>query len=330
MGRRLLLPGALVVLFGGALAGFAYEHLRPARPGAGSRWFTIEPGKSLHEIARALESDGIIRDARVFTWVGRLKGDAGKIKAGRYRLSPGRSGGALLGQLVRGETTSIRIGVPEGLRLDEIAALVADSLGVDPTALVALARERPFLDAFGIRAESAEGYLLPATYEFDGAEDASQVLAGLLAEGRRLREGPLGVRASALGMSWHEVLTLASIIEAETARADERAKVSAVYRRRLESGMKLQADPTVLYALGVRGRSPTYAELETDSPFNTYRHAGLPPGPIGNPGLASIEAALYPDTTTTALFFVAQSDGSHAFSDTFEEHRAAQNRRNSE
>lgn len=174
-----------------------------------------------------------------------------------------------------------------------------------------------------IPADGAEGYLFPATYEFNETETARSALVKLIAEGNRRWDEAAAERADALGLSRHDVLTLASIIEAETGRPEERALVSAVYHRRLRRPMLLQADPTIVYGMGERGRKLLLKDLEADSPYNTYRRMGLPPTPIGNPGQAAIDAALYPDTTTSALYFVARKDGTHIFSNSFQEHREA-------
>lgn len=310
------------LLLAAALAWTAME-LRPASRNGSPRFVHVERGVAFSALATRLEHDGLVRNARILSLYARVTGGARGVKAGRYRLSPTSSGAAILRTLVSGETHPVRIVFPEGIWMTEVAALLADSLGLDEPAVVAAARDGILLARFDIEAQDAEGYLFPDTYEFEGAERPADAIGKLLATARSRWTPERAARAAELGMTRHEILTLASIVEAETARADERRKVSAVYHRRLRRGMPLQADPTIVYAIGTRGRAPRYADLELSSPYNTYRRKGLPAGPIGSPGDASIDAALYPDSACTALFFVARNDGSHIFTDTFDEHVAA-------
>lgn len=314
---------ALLLLSILALAILSWGFLRPVGGSGHAQFVHVAPGTSLGVLAGELETKGLVRSGRALTLYGRLLGRSRDVKAGRYRLGPELAAPAILGRLVRGETQPIRVVFPEGLWMTEVASLLADSLDLSRADVLAAAREPERLTRYGIAAPSAEGYLCPDTYAFEGTETASSAVERLLATGAARWTDARATRARALGLTRHEVITLASIVEAETAVAGERAKVSAVYHRRLERGMMLQADPTIVYALGTRGRAPRYADLTLDSPYNTYRRKGLPPGPIGNPGEASIHAALYPDTTCTALFFVARADGSHIFTDTFDQHVAA-------
>ncbi len=326
--KRLLIATLLLIVLTAAVGGLvARRALSPAAPEGTPVWFHVTSGETLRDVARELKSRGVIRSADAFVWFGRLAGVSHRIQAGRYLLSPADSAPALLGRFVRGETAPYRVTVREGIWLTELAALLADSLPVDSAAVIAAAGDGRLLDRYGIEAENGEGYLFPATYEFSGREDAHEALAKLMESARDIRDDGRRGAADSLGLGWHDVLTLASIIEAETARDDERNKVSAVYHRRLRRGMKLQADPTIVYAFGARGRSLTYADLELDSPYNTYRHRGLPPGPIGNPGLAAIDAALHPDSACTALYFFATDGGTHVFSETFQEHTAGLRKR---
>ncbi len=319
-----ILLTCLLVLVGAFLLNAS---LRPAAPAGAPVWFQVETGMTLREVAARLEDHGLIRNATAFVWFGRLTGVAHRVQAGRYQLTPRESAVWVLRRLVQGDTIPFRITLPEGIWLTEFASVVAESLAIEPETLVTAAADPSLLSKYGISAESLEGYLFPATYEFSGNEGPRTVLEKLVEHGRSLRSGRLGERADSLGLSWHQILTLASIIEAETARDDERPKVSAVYHQRLKRGMKLQADPTLIYALGERGRALTYEDLEIESPYNTYRCYGLPPGPIGNPGLAAIEAALYPDSSCRSLYFFAKGDGTHIFSDTFQEHASRRKRR---
>jgi len=306
-----------------ALVGIVRHELSPVDPAGDPRWFRVEAGQSLSAVSRELGNLGIIRESLAFSFLGRLRGQEGQVKPGRYRLSPSQSCEEILEQLVAGATHPIRIVFPEGIWLADIARVVADSLGLSADAVIEAASDREILGRNEVSAATAEGYLFPATYEFTGQESAKDVIDMLLSHGRIRWTESRAARAESLGWGRHETLTMASIIEAETAIADERPLVSAVYHRRLARGMLLQADPTVSYGLGLRGRGPTFSELKNASPYNTYVHAGLPPGPIGNPGEAAIDAALWPDPTCTALYFVASDDGTHRFTRTFADHLAA-------
>ena len=311
----------LVVLFGSGWAWWA-RSTRPVSDAPHPRRFEIPAGASLKSVAARLKADGVVRSARAVEWVGRSKGFADEIRAGRYVVSPSETPAEILGRFVRGETDPITVTFVEGIWLPEVATLIADSLGLDRAEVIARASDSEFLTQYGIGAATAEGYLLPETYDFEGGESVEAALARLLEAGREVRRRWDGAPDS-LGLSWHELLTLASIIESETGVADERFKVSAVYHRRLRRGMLLQADPTLIYGLGIRGHELTRRDLNTDGPYNTYIRSGLPPGPIGNPGLAAIEAAIQPDPDCRALYFVAKPGGGHTFSDTYEQHLVA-------
>jgi UPF0755 protein len=314
--RALLVLAAGAMVVGGVLLAVSL------RPVGGDRvaLVSVPSGSSLSGVARDLEERGLVRSGRAMSVLGRLQGAGHRLKAGRYRVDARQSAAAILDDLVTGRIAPIRITFPEGIWLPEVARLLADSLQVSAEAVMAAATDSALLVDLGLSASSAEGYLFPSTYDFEGSEPARELVARMVGEST-LRWTPERARAAqALGMSRHEIMTMASIVEAETGRADERRKVSAVYHRRLRKGWLLQADPTVVYALGVRGRAPSLADLKIGNPYNTYAFKRLPPGPIGNPGEASIDAALDPDWTCSALFFIARADGSHDFSDTFGEH----------
>ena len=282
----------------------------------------IPEGASLKWVAAILEGEGVVGSRHVFEWAGRLAQVEDEIRAGRYVVSSSMSVDDILERLVSGEIEPIRIKFVEGIWMSEVIGLLADSLGLDADALDARARDPEFLAHYDIEAPTAEGYLFPDTYLFEGSEDVDGALARLLEAGRAYR-GRWQGRADVLSMPWHDILTIASIVEAETGVADEREKVSSVYHRRLRKDMLLQADPTLIYGLGIRGHVLTRTNLNTDGPFNTYKRKGLPPYPIGNPGASAIDAALSPDFERTALYFVAKPGGGHTFSDTYEQHLVA-------
>ncbi len=325
MPRPIAVWGGLALLVGVlALGGW---RLSPVDRGSDVHRDVLVPaGSSSGRIARLLADDGLVRDARAFQAWARLTGRAQSLRAGRYRLSPSYSTPRVIEMLAGGETFPVRVVIPEGLWLTEIAQVIADSLDVTADEVVAAAADRHRLSRFGIPATDPEGYLHPDTYDFEGSESAGDVVERLLEASEQRWTPERAARADSLGLSRHEVLTLASIVEAETRVPSERPLVSAVYHRRLKRGMMLQADPTLLYGRRVRGRGPSREELTDPGPYNTYTSYGLPPGPIGNPGDAAVDAALWPDPDSRALFFVASTDGTHIFTETFDEHVAARRR----
>lgn len=217
---------------------------------------------------------------------------------------------------------TVNVTFPEGITLTQFASIAAREIGCDSSTFMRLALSDSVCRAHGIPASSVEGYLLPNTFNFFRKTRASVVLDRLLAEQKKFWDTEFGTRASFHGRNKHEVLTLASIVEAETPVDDEKKRVGGVYANRLQRGMKLQADPTVQYALGGSKQRVLYRDLEVDSPYNTYRYAGLPPGPINSPGMESIRAAVDPEQNDY-LYFVAVGDGSnrHRFAMSSTEHQ---------
>jgi UPF0755 protein len=314
---------ALLFVVGAAIA---WHLLLPAGPFPPDerRVILVQKGQSLRSVAAELERVGLVRGTLGFQVLARLMRLDRSIKAGQYSFRLGITVPALLRALARGMHGLNLVTVPEGLTNREVIAILAPHLGVPTAAFDSLARDRAFLDSLGISAPTIEGYLAPESYEF---------LPGTLPEvafrtmARRtlgiLLEASAGRDSLPLGLSLHELLTLASIVECEAMAADERPRIARVYLNRLERGMKLQADPTVAYSLGMSPRSRLYLrQLRHESPYNTYRVAGLPPGPICNPGRPSILAALEPGEESDELYFVADGMGRHRFSNTYEEHLA--------
>ncbi len=309
----------------------------------------VPRGATLNAVADTLASHGLLGRRGVFVWGARLAGRDRALRAGRYALPSGLSPRDLLARLVAGHTVPVRVTILEG----GTAAAIADSLAAAfpwrgaeflaaADSLVARALPRAGLDGAAreryaaiLRRESAragrvfplcEGYLFPETYHFAEGVDAAHVAATVLALGdahwrELLAASPLPADGALAGL--HEALTLASIVEAETPRPDEMPRVAAVYLNRLARGIPLEADPTVAHALDKRGERILYADLESDSDFNTYRRRGLPPGPIGSPGAAALRAVLAPEPGFDAFFFVADGRGGHVFSRTLEEHQDA-------
>jgi UPF0755 protein len=226
--------------------------------------------------------------------------------------------------LARGRGVELRWAVPEGLMLSEVAALAATELHVSRDSFLAAAKDPTLLSDLGLPpgAASAEGYLFPTTYLVPLHMGPRELVRLMVREFIAQWSPAWQTRLDSLGLSRHQLVTLASIVEAEVRYDPDRPYVAAVYENRLERGMKLEADPTVIYAYGRRLKRVWDRTLAVRSPYNTYQHPGLPPGPIGQPGRASVVAALYP-ARVPFVYFVAQPDGKHIFSTTYAEHLAA-------
>ena len=286
----------------------------------------IPVGLNVRQIARNLEKEGIIRDASKFVLASRFLRAANRLQAGVYEFGPEYSELEVLLALKYGDVAGRTVTVPEGYRATQIAALLDGTLDVPTAEFMDLVHDPSLASSLGVSAPSLEGYLHPETYRIRLDASPREAIVMMVDETMRLLDSKKAARAESLGMSVHELLTLASIIEMEAMLDSERDRISAVYHNRLERGWRLEADPTVRYAIGKFRRRLYYKDLDVDSPYNTYRRAGLPPGPICSPGTASIEAAFYPIAGSGEFFFVANGDGTHTFSETFSEHVKARQR----
>jgi UPF0755 protein len=283
----------------------------------------IPRGSSLPSIANQLHQADLVKSPWRFLLAARLSSTATKLQAGEYILSTRLSPKELIQVLVEGRTVEVDFTVPEGLTVREVVQIL-ERAGISKTEDVErLATDVSFLTSLGIEAPSIEGYLHPETYRFRKGVESRYVLAAMAKATMELFDGEAVSHALELGLTLHEVLVLASIVEKETAIAEERPRIAAVFLNRLHRSIPLQADPTVIYALGENfDGNLTRAHMNLDSPYNTYLYPGLPPTPIANPGHASIEAVLNP-ADTEDLFFVAKPDGSHHFSASLQDHKRA-------
>jgi UPF0755 protein len=308
----------LVVVAGAGIAWLwtasrAPEREEPAR-------IVIEPGTPVRTLGARLAEARVIRSPLLFELWLRTRGASGSIQAGTYDFPPGASLPRILHMLVSGQTLLVSVTIPEGLRLEQQAGVAARELGVDSVAFVAAATDSLLADSLGIHAPTLEGYLFPETYRVDPSLDARGLVRHMVGAFRDTFDDEWRERAETLGRSTHEIVTLASIVEEEARVPEERPVIAGVFWNRLREGMKLEADPTVQYALGSHRQRVLYRDLEVDSPYNTYLHVGLPPGPIASPGRASLEATLYPDSVPYFYFFATGEGGRHTFSVTFAEH----------
>lgn len=318
--RRLLLAFAAVVA--AAAAGFWVVLWMP-NTFTGDRFVIVSRGESFQQVIDSLEKAGVIRSRLTFSAAGRLRGLTTRMQIGKYRFKPGVSNSAILEDLQYGTTLeAIATTIPEGLRATRQAHFLARILGIDSARYVTLATDSAFARSLGIDAPTLEGYLAPDTYEFYWQADEAEIIATLVRHFQTVMTDSLKLAAERQGMTVREILTLASIVEAETAVDSERTIVAGVYYNRLRKRMRLEADPTIQYIADVGPRRLYYSDLHRESPYNTYRNYGLPPGPINNPGRASIMAAVFP-RKHRYLFFVASGQGGHLFTRTFGEHLKA-------
>jgi UPF0755 protein len=281
---------------------------------------TIPHGASFHSVVDSLISSQAIRNRWSFQIAGRLLGYTKIIKTGKYLFVSGQSNLDILRDIRIGKSRLIiPVTIPEGWRMEQIARRYRHELGIDAEKFLALCYDSAFIHEQGMHAPSLEGYLMPETYPFYWQTEEREILERMVDGFKHFYNDTLLERQRAMKVTQHEVLTLASIVEAESSIGDERPVIAGVYWNRLKKRMRLEADPTVQYALG-EGKKLNRQDLEFDSPYNTYRHDGLPPGPINNPGKSSIRAVLFPQQTEY-LYFVATGVGGHRFANKFADHQ---------
>jgi UPF0755 protein len=324
--RRLFRLCLLLVVVAGGLSGWVYTRLaRPYRGFAGEESFVdLPPGTGVSEISRRLAAAGVVADPYTFRLAAHLAHDDRRLQAGEYRFTEAATPGEVAARLARGDVFTRPITFPEGLNIEEMAVLFEHTgLGTadqfrDAASNVSL------IAGFDPGAATLEGYLFPETYPLSRHAQAADLVALMVGRFQRVFDATMRASAASEGLNARDVVTLASLIELETAQPAERPLVSAVFRNRLKLGMPLQCDPTVVYALVQAQRwSGTIhkVDLQIASPYNTYRVAGLPPGPIASPSRSSLEAAVHP-ADVRYLYFVSRNDGTHAFATTLAEHNS--------
>ena len=322
--RSVILFFAVIVFAVAALGGFVlYDVSHGVKENAGEKVrITVAEGAPFLHTVNQLVTNHLVRHGWTLKFLAQLTGSDHKVHRGTYEFERGAAPIDMLHALVNGDILSVRVTIPEGYTMWQVSGAFR-SAGVDSLAMLEAIHDTNMVKALQAPTDNVEGYLYPDTYLVPFGSDAGDIVAQMLTRFHAVWTPDFERRARELGMTRHQVLTLASIVEAEARDPLERPLVSAVYHNRLKISMKLDADPTVAYAKGGYRGHLYYKDLDLDSPYNTYRRPGLPPGPIGNPGVESIRAALFPDTTSHALFFVARGDGRHDFSDTLKEHDAA-------
>ncbi|HKB10294.1 MAG TPA: endolytic transglycosylase MltG [Vicinamibacterales bacterium] len=322
--KKLLALVLLLIVIAGAVAAVMYVRVnQPYRGFAGSEQFVeLPPGSGSRAIAQRLVDAGVVRDLSTFRTALWFSGQGRHLKAGDYRFDRSMTPFEVIDKIARGDVFVINVTFPEGLSVAEMAR-IAESHGLGTAAsFAAAAKEGSLVHDVDPSATDLEGYLFPETYAVSRHADAAKLIRLMVSRFDHVFTPELRAAAAARGLSVRQAVTLASIVEKETARPEERPLVAAVYTSRLRIGMPLQCDPTVIYALIRAGHydgNIHKADLSFDSPYNTYRYPGLPPGPIASPGRASLEAAVHP-AAADYLYFVSRNDGSHEFARTLDEH----------
>ncbi|MBA2354572.1 MAG: endolytic transglycosylase MltG [Acidobacteria bacterium] len=322
--KRFLLFVLLLVLVLGAGAAF-WVSRRVSVPYAGftgEQFVEVPPGESTIGIGRRLVAAGVVRDELTFRLAWRWSGGGRSLKAGEYRFMEAQPPAMVIDRLARGDVYLVPLTFPEGLTIEEMAQLFAQAGLGDARSFVTASRDAAAIKSLDPEADTLEGYLFPDTYHLPRHTDAAALVQRMTSRFLGVFDQQMQARAKATGLSVRQVVSLAALVEKETARGEERPKVAAVYHNRLKIGMPMQADPTVIYALKRAGQwngNLTRAGLQVDSPYNTYRYPGLPPGPIASPGKASLEATLAP-ANVDSLYFVSRNDGSHVFASNLPDH----------
>jgi UPF0755 protein len=316
--RSLILSLALILLLIASVCFVYFYYFVPSN--TTKVIFEISRGTGLREIAAKLEERGVVKSDKFFILFVMLKGKRNRLQAGEYVFSPGESMSDVIEKLVRGDVIVRKITIPEGLNIYEIADLLEKKGVVSRKEFVEMARRSDLATEFiGKPATSFEGYLFPETYYYKKGVTAEELINMMTSRFKSVWNS-LKSERDGINLSDQEIVTLASIIEKETGEPSERNMISEVFHNRLRLGMRLESDPTVIYALGNNFDGDlTREKLKITSNYNTYLISGLPPGPIANPGKASLEAALNP-TDFNYLYFVANGVGGHEFSTNYRDH----------
>lgn len=322
--RKLGLALLLIILLGCVGGYVLYSRVDEPYRGYGgeAQEVTIPAGTSPRAIGDTLVATGVVRDELTYRVALALTGAARHLKAGEFRFDRPMTPREVIDKIARGEFDLVNITFREGLTIAEMAPLFeAQGLG-SAEAFRTAAREVTLVADIDLEARDLEGYLFPDTYRVSRHVDPAEMIHVMVDRFLRALTPDLRAAASAGGLTLRQLVTLASIVEKETGSAPERPLVAAVYSNRLRIGMGLQCDPTVIYALQRAGKydgNLRRDDLSFDSPYNTYRYSGLPPGPIAAPGKESLQAAAHPDSADY-LFFVSKNDGTHAFARSLDEH----------
>ena len=311
----------LLLLLTGAGAGLWIYYTSPLLKNGGGKTVVISEGMNLKEISGMLERERLVKNRTAFLLLAKVNGYDRMIKAGEYILNPAMTPGRILEMMTRGEVVSHTATIPEGFSIEQIADVLSAGDLIDREKFLAYASGNGVEINYGINGPGLEGYLYPDTYQFARGLSASAIIDTMVKRFREITD-PFEQKILESGMTLHEVVTLASIVEKETGKASERPLIASVFLNRIKKRMRLESDPTVIYGIKDFSGNIKKRDLTTYTPYNTYVIRGLPPGPIANPGMDSIKAVLYP-AKSNYLYFVSKNDGSHHFSKNLREHNRA-------
>jgi len=329
----------LLVVVGGGAGGYAFMQYNKVKAvGASAKDpadtktvnVVIPKGSGPKKVSSLLHKAGVIADTEAFyRYVRFIAKASAKLKAGEYELSPSMTADQLIAELQKGRKKELKFTIPEGLRKEEIAAIIGKSGITSEKAVLSAMRDKSLVTTFGVPKKGAggqdgvpggiEGYLYPDTYQFAKGTDAKVILQKMRSRLDDVVDDKMKARMKELGWNLHKTLTLAAIVEKETGQGFERPMISRVFHNRMKKGMKMQTDPTVIYGIKNYDGNIRKKDLLTHHAYNTYTIKGLPPGPIASAGKAAIHAALWP-AEGKYLYFVSKNDGTHIFSSTLAEH----------
>ena len=316
----LILPAVLAFCVGAT----AFSLNRPTGL-ADPQKIVIRSGMTVRQIGDLLRDRGLIRSVHFFALMAKLAGFEDRLEAGEYHLSGRKTAYRTMLRLTRGGAITKNVTLPEGCTLREIAAILRREVGIDSARFVELARDSAFCRQLGMQAPTLEGYLFPDTYNLFYRMDERAIIERMTAHFWEVFSDSLRQSAHDLGLTVHQAVILASLVEGEAQKNEERPIIASIFHRRLRLGRALESCATVQYALGRHKPRLRNHDLKIDSPYNTYLHPGLPPGPIANPGRAALSATLYP-ADVDYLYFVSRGDGTHIFSKSLRDHINAKNR----
>jgi UPF0755 protein len=279
----------------------------------------VDTGEKYYQVVRKLKDREIVKSPWFFSKIAIIAGLDRKVIPGRYDFGKRVSNFQVMRKLWRGEIAYMTLTIPEGFNLKQIGILLHQRCGTSRDIFDSLVRDSMYLAGLGVKTGFGEGYLFPETYRFEWGISASEAIKTMVDQLYSRVDGVMLARSDSMGYSFHELLTMASIIESEGLAHEEFGTIASVYRNRYEMDMKLQADPTVIYGMGGIDRDLLIKDYQFPSTYNTYLHKGLPPTPICSPGNEAIHAALYPDSTEY-LYFVADGNGRHVFNKTYQQH----------
>ena len=311
----------LFILAAVAGAGLWVYFTGPVVESGEDKTIVVREGMHLREVSGILEKEGLVKNSTAFLLLAKINGYSRMIKAGEYILNPAMSPGRILEIITRGEVISHIVTIPEGYCLEQIADVLSVNGIIDREKFLAYALVDGVERNYGIEGPGLEGYLYPDTYQFAKGLNAGAIVDAMVKRFREITR-QFEQKVTESGMTLNEIVTLASIVEKETGKASERPLIASVFLNRIKKRMRLESDPTVIYGIKNFSGNLKKRDLKTYTPYNTYVIRGLPPGPISNPGVDSINAVLYP-ADTNYLYFVSKNDGSHHFSNNLKEHNQA-------